>query len=67
MKCRVCRRGELFYLFGWGLMVTAFNSFTVGCVELSRSGAYGMLVMGIVVMVFGAYLKSEVRDGNNKQ
>ncbi len=58
MKCRVCRRGELFYLFGWGLMVTAFNSFTVGCVQLSTTSAYGMLIGGILVMVYGAYLKS---------
>ncbi len=58
MKCRVCRRGELFYLLGWGLMVTAFNYFTVGCLQLTQSGAYGMLIIGIVVMTFGAYLKS---------
>ena len=58
MRCKVCRKGELFYLLGWGLMVTAFNSFTVGCVELTRSGAYGMMVVGIAIMIFGAYLKS---------
>ncbi len=58
MKCRVCRRGELFYLFGWGLMVTAFNSFTVGCIRMGSEGAYGMLIGGILVMVYGAYLKS---------
>ncbi len=59
MKCRICRRGELFYLFGWGLMVTAFNSFTVGCIRMSESGAYGMLLGGIAIMVYGAYLKSK--------
>ena len=59
MKCRVCRRGELFYLLGWGLMVTAFNNVTVGCVQMSRDGAYGMLVVGIAIMIFGAYLKSK--------
>ena len=59
MKCRVCRKGELFYLFGWGLMVTAFNNFTVGCIQMSREGAYGMLIGGIAVMVFGAYLKAK--------
>ncbi len=58
MKCRVCQRGELFYLFGWGLMVTAFNNLSVGCVPMSQEAAYGMLVGGIAVMVYGAYLKS---------
>ncbi|NPA03532.1 MAG: hypothetical protein GXO61_01595 [Epsilonproteobacteria bacterium] len=58
MRCRVCRKGELFYLFGWGLMVTAFNSFTVGCVQLSYSGVYGMMIAGVILMVYGAYLKS---------
>ncbi len=58
MKCKVCKKGELFYLFGWGLMVTAFNSFTVGCVELSEAEAYGMMIFGILVMVYGAFLKS---------
>ncbi len=55
----VCQKGELFYLFGWGLMVTAFNNFTVGCIQMSREGAYGMLIGGIAVMIFGAYLKAK--------
>jgi len=59
MRCRVCRKGELFYLFGWGLMVTAFNSFTVGCVQLSYSGVYGMMIAGVILMVYGAYLKAQ--------
>ncbi|BCD67726.1 hypothetical protein NitYY0918_C0627 [Nitratiruptor sp. YY09-18] len=63
MKCTVCRRGELFYLFGWGLMVTAFNSFTVGCVELSTTGAYSLLIAGVVVMIYGAYIKSKAKEG----
>ncbi|WP_201334330.1 MULTISPECIES: hypothetical protein [unclassified Nitratiruptor] len=58
MKCKVCRKGELFYLFGWGLMVTAFNAFTVGCVQLTSGGAYGMMIAGTAIMIFGAYLKS---------
>ncbi len=58
MKCKICRKGELFYLFGWGLMITAFNNFAVGCVQMSRAGAYGMLLGGILIMVYGAYLKS---------
>jgi len=59
MRCKVCRRGELFYLFGWGLMVTAFNYLSVGCLPLSKEGAYGMLVGGIAIMIFGAFLKSK--------
>ncbi len=59
MKCSVCRRGELFYLLGWGLMITAFNYLTVGCVQMSESGAYGMLLVGVGVMVYGAFLKSK--------
>ncbi len=59
MQCKVCRRGELFYLFGFALMVTAFNYLTFGCVRLSQGGAYGMMVVGIAIMVFGAFLKSK--------
>ncbi|WP_255531404.1 hypothetical protein [Nitratiruptor sp. YY09-18] len=44
-------------------MVTAFNSFTVGCVELSTTGAYSLLIAGVVVMIYGAYIKSKAKEG----
>ena len=40
-------------------MITAFNYLTVGCVQMSESGAYGMLLVGVGVMVYGAFLKSK--------
>ena len=58
MRCKVCKKGELFYLFGFGLAITGFNYLSFGCIELTKNGAMGMLVAGILVMIFGAYLKS---------
>ncbi len=58
MKCKSCKRGELFYLLGFGLAITAFNYLTFGCVKMSQQAAYGMIIVGIGIMVFGAYLKS---------
>jgi len=58
VACRVCKKGELFYLLGFGLALSAFNYLTFGCIRMSEAGAYGMLVAGIAIMIFGAYLKS---------
>jgi len=59
MKCRVCRSGELFYLFGFGLAISAFNYLSFGCISMSEGSAYGMLVIGIAIMIFGAFLKAK--------
>jgi len=59
MKCRVCKRGELFYLFGFGLAITAFNYLSFGCIPMTKSSAYGMLAIGIAIMIFGAFLKAK--------
>ncbi|MRJ02264.1 MAG: hypothetical protein GXO19_04645 [Epsilonproteobacteria bacterium] len=58
MGCRVCRRGELFYLFGFGLAVTAFNYLTFGCLQIGEPSAYGMLILGLGTMIMGAFMKA---------
>jgi hypothetical protein len=59
MKCKRCKKAEVIYLFGFGLAIVAFNYLSFGCIKLSQNAAYGMIIVGISIMLFGAFLKSE--------
>ena len=58
MKCKKCHRGEFVYLLGFAFMVIAFNQLLVGCIEVQKSSSYLLFAAGLVIMIFGAFLKS---------
>lgn len=58
MECKKCKKGELIYLLGFALMVTAFNQLTIGCIEVKPSSSYMLFGAGFIIMAFGAYLSA---------